>query len=358
MRIPNRLAAVLVVLVFAVAIGGGFYWLFSYNTATLVVTTDPVGALVTIERERVGLYERIANPEAKFEDIPALEYTLAVTASGYSSDRRTITLKKNETNEIGVRLVPRAFFEEVKSDTALEPRPETATADADTATGAATTSTGTTGSGSTATGTTAAQSETVTLPDDEAPADSSGLMLREKPVFEILTASGTSLYRHGRSATGAVVHADEGFVSFREGDIPYVYDLEYDRAVPVIGWSGSIVSVRRTPDRDRWIIHGDTESATYSVRDNSLLPHPFFNDYIYLDSNTVLGIIDNADTARWNRLGEKSSNRDAVVLLDVTTKSYRILSQDRDDLTSIEYSPAGPVVYDSEGKRFLIKNFR
>lgn len=213
-------------------------------------------------------------------------------------------------------------------------------------------------SGSTSTGTAATGSLGMAETPEDMPAPSASLIVRERPTLEILTASGTSLYRHGRAGSSSVIHADEGFVSFREGDISYIYDLEYDRALPVAGWSGAITSVRRTPDRDRWVVHGPGGSATYSVRDGSLLPHPFFSDYIYLDANTVLGIVDNADTARWNRLGEKSPGRDAVVLLDVTTKAYRIVSAERSDLVRIEFSPEGPVVYAADGTRYLVRNFR
>lgn len=351
MRIPNRLVALLIVAGFVLAIAGVFYWLFSYNTSTLVVTTDPVGARVSVERDRVGLYERVADPRAIFEDIPALEYELVVSASGYETSRRSVTLKRGESTETGVRLVPRAYFEELSDIPAMSASEETPT---ETATGSDTDSgTGDTSTGSTATGSTADISE---ISDDE-PA-SSGIVVRERPALQILSSSGTVLYRHGRAGSDAVVHAEEGFVSFHEGDIPYVYDLEYDRAMPVAGWSGAIVSVRRTPDRDRWVIHGPSDSATYSVRDGSLLPHPFFNDYIYLDASTVLGIVDSADTARWNRLGEKSPGHDAVVLLDVTSKAYRIISNDRDDLVRIEFSPDGPVVYGRDGKRYVVRNFR
>ncbi|HRI36871.1 MAG TPA: hypothetical protein PK765_07675 [bacterium] len=95
-------------------------------------------------------------------------------------------------------------------------------------------------------------------------------------------------------------------MSFLDRDIVYVYDLEYDRSVPIIGWNDPITSIRRTPDRDRWIIHGPKKTATYSLRESSLSEHPFFTDYIYLDNNSMLGIIDQSDTGRWNRLGEKS----------------------------------------------------
>lgn len=99
MRIPNRVLALLIVIVFVVVIAGGFYWLFSYNTATLVVITDPMGARVSVERDRVGLYELVADPRARFEDIPALEYELVVSASGYETSRRSVALERGETTE-------------------------------------------------------------------------------------------------------------------------------------------------------------------------------------------------------------------------------------------------------------------
>ncbi|HRI36870.1 MAG TPA: hypothetical protein PK765_07670 [bacterium] len=194
MQIPNRVVALLIVMLFIAVTGAALYWLFSYNTASLSVTTDPIGATVTLEQKRTPLYERTADPIARFENIPALEYEMVTTASGYETDRRTVILKKDGANELGIRLLPEAYLEEEilsvispESEAMPEARPqptEEPQTEEETLTG-------------TQTAGEDGESPVVESVIENNP--SPAILVRQMPTLEIRSASGTLLYRHARA---------------------------------------------------------------------------------------------------------------------------------------------------------------